>query len=34
MIELGGRIEAHSDGPGHGARFVLDLPLQAAGVTP
>jgi len=26
--ELGGGLAAHSDGPGTGARFVLDLPLQ------
>ena len=25
--ELGGRLSAHSDGEGHGARFALDLPL-------
>lgn len=25
----GGRIEAHSDGPGHGSRFVLSLPRRA-----
>ena len=27
--ELGGTLTAHSDGPGRGARFVLELPLQA-----
>lgn len=26
--EMGGSLTAHSDGPGAGARFVLDLPLQ------
>jgi C4-dicarboxylate-specific signal transduction histidine kinase len=26
--ELGGSLTAHSDGPGTGARFVLELPLQ------
>jgi ligand-binding sensor domain-containing protein/signal transduction histidine kinase len=26
--ELGGALTAHSDGPGAGARFVLELPLQ------
>ena len=25
--ELGGRLEAHSDGVGRGARFTLTLPL-------
>jgi two-component system CheB/CheR fusion protein len=30
VIELhGGTIEAHSDGPGRGSRFVVRLPLQA-----
>ncbi|MGA2247982.1 MAG: CHASE sensor domain-containing protein [Verrucomicrobiota bacterium] len=28
--ELGGSLAAHSDGPGTGATFVLDLPLQAS----
>ena len=27
----GGRITAHSDGPGKGSRFVIDLPAAAAG---
>jgi PAS domain S-box-containing protein len=27
--ELGGSLVAHSDGPGRGARFVLDLPREA-----
>jgi len=27
--ELGGSLAAHSDGPGTGARFVLDLPLNS-----
>jgi signal transduction histidine kinase len=26
--ELGGSLTAYSDGPGTGAKFVLDLPLQ------
>ncbi len=27
LVELhGGRVEAHSDGPGHGSRFVVSLP--------
>ena len=26
--EMGGALTAHSDGPGKGARFVLELPLQ------
>ncbi|MEM9461750.1 MAG: ATP-binding protein [Myxococcota bacterium] len=26
--EMGGSIRAHSDGPGHGACFVLDLPVE------
>ena len=29
--EMGGRLFATSDGPGRGARFVLELPLQAPG---
>jgi PAS domain S-box-containing protein len=29
--ELGGSLSAHSDGPGLGARFVLELPLQPPG---
>jgi signal transduction histidine kinase len=28
--EMGGRLRAHSDGPGRGARFVLTLPLKRA----
>lgn len=31
--ELGGALRAHSDGPGRGATFTLDLPLRAAGKT-
>jgi len=27
--ELGGRLSAHSDGPGLGATFTLELPIQA-----
>jgi signal transduction histidine kinase len=26
--ELGGSLSAHSDGPGHGATFILELPLR------
>jgi signal transduction histidine kinase len=26
--EMGGRLLAHSDGPGRGAVFTLELPLQ------
>jgi signal transduction histidine kinase len=26
--EMGGRIEAHSDGPGQGAKFTVELPLD------
>ena len=26
--EMGGSLHAHSDGPGRGATFTLDLPLQ------
>lgn len=29
--EMGGTLTAHSDGPGRGAIFTLDLPLPAAG---
>lgn len=29
MVELhGGRVSAHSDGPGTGARFIIELPLE------
>jgi two-component system NtrC family sensor kinase len=28
--EMGGRLAAHSDGPGRGARFTLDVPLSRA----
>lgn len=27
-VELGGSLSVHSDGHGHGATFILDLPLQ------
>jgi CheY-like chemotaxis protein/nitrogen-specific signal transduction histidine kinase len=31
LVELhGGRVEAHSDGPGHGSEFVVRLPAVAA----
>ncbi|MDP9141879.1 MAG: PAS domain-containing protein [Pseudomonadota bacterium] len=30
--ELGGRLSAHSDGPGKGATFTLELPQQPPGV--
>jgi signal transduction histidine kinase len=29
--ELGGNLIAHSDGPGHGATFILDLPRNPGG---
>jgi signal transduction histidine kinase len=32
--EMGGSLKAHSDGPGRGAAFTLELPLQAATTTP
>jgi predicted ATPase/signal transduction histidine kinase/predicted Ser/Thr protein kinase len=28
-MEMGGRLTVHSDGPGRGAMFVLEVPLQA-----
>jgi two-component system NtrC family sensor kinase len=28
--EMGGSLAAHSDGPGRGAAFTLELPLQTA----
>ena len=32
LVEMhGGRVEAHSDGPGRGSRFVIWLPLAPAG---
>ena len=31
--EMGGALLAHSDGPGQGASFTLELPLQPEGVT-
>jgi len=32
LVEMhGGRVEAHSDGPGRGSRFTIWLPLAAAG---
>ena len=32
LVEMhGGRVEAHSDGPGRGSEFVVRLPLAAAG---
>ena len=30
--ELGGNLSVHSDGPGRGATFILELPLDAAQV--
>ena len=30
---LGGSLTANSDGPGHGATFTLELPLQTAAIT-
>ena len=27
--EMGGALLAHSDGPGHGATFTLELPVQS-----
>lgn len=32
--QLGGSLTAHSDGPGLGATFVLELPVQAAAAPP
>ncbi len=32
--ELGGELSGHSNGPGHGARFTLRLPLSNAGEQP
>jgi C4-dicarboxylate-specific signal transduction histidine kinase len=32
--EMGGTLNAHSDGPGSGATFTLELPIQAAPPTP
>jgi len=32
--ELGGTLTAHSEGLGHGATFVLELPLAPAGPQP
>jgi signal transduction histidine kinase len=29
--EMGGTLAAHSEGPGTGARFVLDLPVRPVG---
>ena len=31
--EMGGTLTAHSDGPGQGATFTLNLPLKTAEVT-
>jgi len=31
--ELGGSLIFHSDGPGQGAIFTLELPLHPAGLT-
>jgi C4-dicarboxylate-specific signal transduction histidine kinase len=31
--EMGGTLTAHSDGPGTGARFVLELPIKPTEVT-
>ena len=28
--ELGGSLTAHSEGPGHGATFILELPYEPA----
>lgn len=27
-IDMGGRLSAKSQGPGHGAEFILDLPIK------
>lgn len=32
--EMGGTLSAHSDGPGRGAVFTLELPVSIAGATP
>ncbi|MFO1429865.1 MAG: ATP-binding protein [Candidatus Competibacteraceae bacterium] len=35
LVELhGGRVEAHSAGPGQGAEFTVRLPVRAAGTSP
>ena len=31
--EMGGTLNAHSDGPGQGATFILELPLQPESVS-
>ncbi|WP_395685964.1 protein kinase domain-containing protein [Caenimonas koreensis] len=30
-MEMGGRITVHSDGPGRGAQFIVEIPLRPAG---
>lgn len=35
LVEMhGGRVEAKSDGPGHGAEFVVRLPMPVVGIEP
>ncbi len=34
MTEMGGRVDARSDGRGRGATFILDLPIRANGAAP
>ncbi|WHS57852.1 DAHL domain-containing protein [Pseudomonas sp. G2-4] len=29
-VEMNGRLHVHSDGPGHGAQFTLEIPLELA----
>ncbi|MGF6487675.1 DAHL domain-containing protein [Pseudomonas frederiksbergensis] len=33
-VEMNGRLRVHSDGPGHGAIFTLEIPLETADALP